>query len=471
MNTLEKYLLDAEGKSQDLVPSDNPFKMVGFDKDKKRLGWVRVTPFEVINDTLSELLPALKGKDSFIFIGMGGSINGMKTLFSLFKGHKLFALDSLDPQAIAEILKNIKNIERTLIIPISKSGTTLETQSLAKTLKEVFGDNWPEHFLWLADPEAFPKLDSLGWQGAKKAAIQFDGQSDIGGRFSCPHTLIFYLPLFLLLKMDFSKLEAVYDTYLSYLENARRGACELAEKYKDETRTYFFPQISGNFGSNFSSWIVQLFQESLGSKKEGFYVKTICNLKAKSDLFLPVAFKAKINNPVSSLMAQMYFFQLFVAFYSALKNINFVDQDFVEKYKNEMRKLAGEKVAGIPDFGLKEIIAEVGTRASLSQKFIEVVLYFHASAKIIETIQNSFSKAFKDKIVLVFVGSDWNHHSYQAAFSDKNTFYVFLLAQKYNTSLKNISSEILQDNVEKLKLISKATYLTIKEKSLLSSLA
>ncbi|MFA6281684.1 MAG: hypothetical protein WCY05_04180 [Candidatus Omnitrophota bacterium] len=470
-NTLEKYLLEAQGKSKESLPDSNPFKTIGFDKDKKRLGWMRVIPFGVMQDYLSDLLPILEGKEAFVFVGMGGSINGMKTLFSLFKGHKLFALDSLDPAAIGEILKKITNLEKTLVISISKSGTTLETQSLSNTLKELFGNNWTKHFLWLADPAAFLKLDSLGWQGVKRASIQFDGESDIGGRFSSPQTLVFFLPLFLLLKNDFNKLKKIYDAYMASLGDARKEACLLAEKYKDKEYACFIPQTSGNFGNSFSSWIVQLFQESLGSKIDNFHVKTICDLKKKDASFLPLKLKVKINNPIASLMAQMYFFEVFVAVFSALKDINFVEQDFVEKYKDQMRKLAGQKVTGLTQLSLQEVIKEAGKMAGKERKFIEVVLYFYPSEKTIKAIKSLFSKAFKKKIILVFIGSDWNHHSYQAAFADKNTFYVLLLAKKYNTNLKGVTSVILQENIEKLKLISKATYLTLKEKSLLVSLA
>jgi sulfur relay (sulfurtransferase) DsrF/TusC family protein len=73
-------------------------------------------------------------------------------------------------------------------------------------------------------------------------------------------------------------------------------------------------------------------------------------------------------------------------------------------------------------------------------------------------------------MVFVFIGSDWNHHSYQAAFSDKNTFYVFLLLQDYDTESKYVSKISLQKNVEKLKVISKATYVTLQDKSILFSI-
>ncbi|MFA5336848.1 MAG: hypothetical protein WC330_00780 [Candidatus Omnitrophota bacterium] len=467
IDRLEQYFLEAQGKDKEEISSNNPYRKIGFDGDKRRLGWVRITPFNLIKDSLLSISPLLEGKENFIFVGMGGSINGIKTLFSLFKGHKLFALDSLDPAATKAILKKIKNINKTLVIAISKSGTTQETQLLSLALREVFGSNWQKHFLWLADPSAFEKLETLGWKGVQVRHIQFDAQADVGGRFSCPHTLIFFLPLFLLMKQNINKLKQVYDIYLSSLDNSRHEAYLFAEEYKDKKPAYFFPQVKGNLGASFSSWIVQLFQESLGSKKQNFSVKTTGFLKAKNSLFLPIKLKAKIDNPVASLMSQMYFFQAFVAFYSAFKDINFVDQEFVEKYKDAMRKIEGSKTDDINLLNLNQVIKEVKEKISDKQKFIEVVLYFYPSKEIIRKVDKAFSRAFGDRMIFVFIGSDWNHHSYQAAFADENTFYVFLLAFDYKIPVEGISQATLNKNIEKLKIISKATHLTLEDKSLL----
>jgi hypothetical protein len=282
--------------------------------------------------------------------------------------------------------------------------------------------------------------------------------------------MIFFLPLFLLLEKDFAKLERIYSLYVSGLDKIRPEAYLLAQNAKDKKCAYFFPQTKGNFGDKFLSWIVQLFQESLGSKREGFNVKTTCSLKHNTGLFTPLKTELTVKNPVASLMSQMYFFQVFIAFYAAFKNINFVDQDFVEKYKEAMRNLETGKEAEVNPRNLGEIIEEARRRITPEQKFIEVVLYFYPTKKIIDNVNKEFSAAFKSKMVFVFIGSDWNHHSYQAAFSDKNTFYVFLLLQDYDTESKYVSKISLQKNVEKLKVISKATYVTLQDKSILFSI-
>ncbi|MCM8820022.1 MAG: hypothetical protein NC925_04410, partial [Candidatus Omnitrophica bacterium] len=76
-----------------------------------------------------------------------------------------------------------------------------------------------------------------------------------------------------------------------------------------------------------------------------------------------------------------------------------------------------------------------------------------------------------NKIIFVFVGSDWNHHSYQAAFADKNTFYVFLIPHAFNTNIVPFKSDTLEKNIHTLKIICKATYVTLKDKSVLFSVS
>jgi hypothetical protein len=469
--TLEQYLLEAEGKAKGELPAENPYREIGFDADKKRLGWLRVIPFSSIKEALKAVLGTIGDKKYFVFVGMGGSINGIKALISLFKTKFFFTLDNLDPQALEDILRKIKDKDKTLVIPISKSGTTLETQLLAATLKELFGDKWRRHFLWLTDPTSFEKLDSLGWTSTAKVPIQFDGATDIGGRFSCPHTIIFFLPLFLLLDKDFRKLEKIYNTYLSFQKTIRKEAYKKSGRYRNCKCVYFHPQAPKKMGEKLSSWIVQLFQESLGSKRKGLPVKTVGFSEKTPAMFLSLHFGLRINNVVSSLMAQMYFFEIFIAFYSAFKKINFVTQDFVEHYKCQMRKLESEKEQDIPVLNLSQIIKKVKERLTQNHKFIEVVFYGYSKPRTLLKVKTAFSRAFSQKVVFVFTGSDWNHHSYQAAFADQETFYVLLVPQAYKTVLPPFSAGTISKNITTLKMISRATYLTLQDKSLLFSFA
>jgi len=471
---LEKYLIEAANAAKEELSSGNPYRDVGFDDEKGRLGWARTIPFSQIKASLESVLPLLEGKKNFIFVGMGGSINGIKPLLALFREKAFFTIDSLDPGAIAGVVDRIENLKETMVIPISKTGTTKETQLLSFTLREIFSnrlgkDSWAKHFLWLSDPGSFSKLDSLGWEGVEKRAIQFDRKEDIGGRFSSPHTIMFQLPLFLLLDKNFSKLQDCYNSFINLKPQIHQKAYLASQECKDKPAAYFSPLITGGLGQS-SSWIVQLFQESLGSKLKDLSVKTLTNV-TEAKMFFSLKLGLEIDDPLVSLISQMYFFQVFIAYYSAQKKINFVNQDFVEKYKQQMRMLEnrGQKATSGKKVGLEDAIAEVKKLIGPEHRFLDVVLYFYPSPEIEESIKKAVSQSLPERQVLIFIGSDWNHQSYQAAFGSKDTFYLLLTASSYESAVPDVSKDTLAKNIETLKVIAEATYLTIKDKSLLFS--
>lgn len=470
----KKYLLDAVGKEKNALSEDNLYRDIGFDGDKRRLGWVKPVEFSKIKKALEDILSICKDKENFIFIGMGGSINGIKPLLNLFKVKSFYTLDNLDPKALFEIIDRIGDKSKTLVIPVSKSGTTKETQLLALSLKNLFaadysGIKWQEHFLWLSDPTAFDKLESLGWSGVKKVPIQFDGDTDIGGRFSSPHTLIFFLPLFLLLNKDFDKLGKIYDSFIKSQDEAREVAYILAEACKNQPKAYFSPHIDKEFGESLSSWVVQLFQESLGSKMESLPVKTIPNFN--NEKFFIVRFDSEIDDLRTFLMVQMYFFQMFIAYYSACKKINFVTQNFVEKYKSEMQRLENNAndQSKIRSLDLDGIIEEIKKNIKPYHDFLEVVLYFNPEADFIKNLKIKLKECLPGKEILIFGGSDWNHQSYQAAFSSEDTFYV-LLTKEYRLDIPLMPKAVILKNIETQIVIAQATYLTLADKALIFSL-
>lgn len=474
MQDLEKYLLEAAGKKKQDISINNPYREIGFDGDQPRLGWVEPVCFKQVKSSLESILGLLDGKDTFIFIGMGGSVNGIKPLLSVFGRKNFFTLDSLDPKAIDFIFSRIKKPEKVLVIAISKSGTTKETQLLADSLKNYYIENlgerrWIEHFLWLTDPGSCSKLDSLGWQQAAKISIQADRNSDIGGRFSSPHTLIFLLPLFLLLDKDFERLDKIYSDFIKSQSLIRKKALKTIADLDKRHKFYLSPVIDSSWSESFAFWVIQLFQESLGSKDEQASVKTIINFSDSG--FTKLRFASEFKDPVLSIMAHMYYYQVFIAYLAARGNMNFVNQKFVEKYKKEMAILESQnpKTKDIPKGDLDKLVELISQRLDDNHHFIEVVLYFFPSPAVLSFVQEKLSKKFDKKIILIFAGSDWNHQSYQAAFGDKDTFFVLVCLSEYQFSEyvpKNNSSE----NIETLKRIALATHQTLLDKSILYDL-
>lgn len=441
--------------------SSNYFYRIGFDENKFRLGWVIPPLWKDIKNSLKEIRPFLKKKKKFIFVGMGGSINGARVISYLDKKRRLFFLNNLDPKNLEEVMENIR-LKETLVIAISKSGTTQETQLLAKTMKTFFGKNWKNQFLWLSDSSSFKKLDGLGWKGANKFPIQVDGKEDIGGRFSSPHTLVFLLPLFIILDQDFDKMEKIFTCYLHLLDRLRKEAAELALFFKKERQGFFNIRVRRNFKVPFTTWITQLFQESLGSKKRDFFVKTMIGEK---DSFLNITLPLKVADPVIYIMSLMYFLQTFVALFSFYKKINFVNQPYVEKYKNKVKGLEEEKLK-LPSLKLSYLSSLIRNKLDRHKKFIEVIIYAYLKKKEVDYIKKILRRDFPYVKSFVFEGPDWNHHSYQAAFLDKNTLYVIGLKKSYSSKLDN---SLIENNISFLKRIGFATYLTLSPKSLIFS--
>ena len=83
---------------------------------------------------------------NIIIIGMGGSILGVKSIYSFFQKKikkNLFFFDNLDPNLNLKFQK-IKNLKNSCFIVISKSGDTLETIT---NLGLVFSKSFAEKIL------------------------------------------------------------------------------------------------------------------------------------------------------------------------------------------------------------------------------------------------------------------------------------------------------------------------------------
>lgn len=386
----------------DLKKEKGKFLTIGKDGDNLRLGWVNIFSWKIIKKQLDDLSLLTSKHHNFIFIGMGGSINIIKALISYYGAKNIFTIDSLDPAAFNEL----KEIENPLVVAISKSGTTMETKLIA----DKFCSN---KVIWLKDKEG-------------DFRIQFDNACDIGGRFSAPNTLIFWLPLFLIFNKNFDKVEKIHQLFLSQIDKIQAEMWQLGEIISKKKIQYF--QI--NCHPSLSNWMTQLFQESLGSKIENFYPKSIVGGK-KIDAF----YQIKLSD---DLITSLYQAQILVASIAYYKEINFVNQPSVEKYK----KLINDKLSH----------NKVNKNLKLDNfKFVEIVCYWYLKEEEKNKIKNEYQIKYPDKIILIFEGSDWNHHSYQAASDNPETLYLILT--------KNVD--------ETLNKIALATHLSLENKSIL----
>lgn len=160
------------------VWSDQP------DEISDRLGWLRaqrhfqarIPEFEMLRqDVIAE------GFTTALLLGMGGSSLAPEVLHQSFgkrdNGLRLLVLDSTDPRQIAETESAI-DLDRTLFIVSSKSGSTIETLSHLAYFWEQVPDG--RHFVAITDFGT--GLERIGRERGFRAV--FINPPDIGGRYS-----------------------------------------------------------------------------------------------------------------------------------------------------------------------------------------------------------------------------------------------------------------------------------------------
>jgi len=448
--------------------SNNIFLTIGHDDKNSRLGWVIPPDFKAVEKFFQNFSLLAKNKKEFVFIGMGGSINGIKVLAQFTKTKNIHTFDSLDPYSLNKIISNIKNKKNLLVVPITKSGTTLETHRLANCLKNLYKNEWHEHFLWLADPSSFEKIYSRDWEKVHTLPIQVNHGNDIGGRFTCPHTAIFLIPLFIIWGGKINKIKALWGKYIKTRKESMEKACKLASSLKDLKRGYFSILVRKKFKEPFNTWITQLFQESLGSKNTNFKVKTkiISDKKQSPDYFTLIEVPNFGKDPILYIMSAMVFLQFFVALFAYYKKINFVNQPYVEEYKKQMKELEKTKMPEPCQISLNALLEQINARLNTNIKFIELVFYFDLDMEKQKKVYHILKEKFYDKEIFISIGSDWNHHSYQSAFLDDSTLFIILVAKSYRKS--DIIPKNFQDgNTAVLESIAYATFVTLKEKAIL----
>jgi glucose-6-phosphate isomerase len=120
-----------------------------------------------------------------VLLGMGGSSLAPEVLRAVLGVRpgwpQLHMLDSTDPSAIRAVATTPAN---TLYVLASKSGTTIEPNSLAAHFQRVLQDagvvRWADHFVAITDPDT-----ALAKRAEADSFLEtFINPADIGGRFS-----------------------------------------------------------------------------------------------------------------------------------------------------------------------------------------------------------------------------------------------------------------------------------------------
>jgi transaldolase/glucose-6-phosphate isomerase len=185
--------------------------------------------------------------DEVVLLGMGGSSLAPLVLARSFGAERFRVLDTTHPAAVRR-LGSALDLERTLFIVSSKSGSTIETRSHFDYFRGQGGA-----FVAVTDPGS--SLD-----GAEDISRVFHGEPTIGGRYSALSP--FGLVPASLMGIDLERL----------LERAEemREACRLAEGNPGldlglELAETPIVRVEGDFGL----WVEQLLAESTGKEGKG----------------------------------------------------------------------------------------------------------------------------------------------------------------------------------------------------------
>jgi glucose-6-phosphate isomerase/transaldolase/glucose-6-phosphate isomerase len=329
-----------------------------------RLGWLDA-PAETLgrmDDILpvAEALASQKIRDIFL-IGIGGSSLAAEVFSNIFgkqPGYpRLHILDTTDPVFISGLARRM-DLERSVLIVSSKSGTTLEVTSLFhyfyrlahKKLGRAAGDK----FFFITDEES-PLVQTA--QGISAARI-FLNNPDIGGRYSAlsltgmvPAALM-GVPIQTLLQQVSSRRDILCSRGAAL--GAALGA--LAQNGRDKL-TVVLPPAWKSFGD----WLEQLIAESTG--KEGRGILPVLNEKLDETrrwgcdrVFVffrqngspsPMASIIRAGHPVIaldirdnlSLGEQMFVWEVATAVAAHFLKVNPFDQPDVEATKKHTREL------------------------------------------------------------------------------------------------------------------------------------
>ena len=233
--------------------------------EAKWLGWLD-EPLHVVDmlDSISRFADSLRNEvDDIVLFGMGGSSLAPEVLRKTFGVDSFHVLDTTHPQAIRRLEEQI-DLDRTLFLTSSKSGTTLETRSHLDYFWAKTGGKLPGHFAAITDPSS--DLERLARE--RKFGAVFSGEPSIGGRYSALSP--FGIVPAVLMGIDAA---ALLERAQQMREACRSGndnpGYELGqafgEGWKDGRDKICIAETPGDFGL----WAEQLIAESTGKLGKG----------------------------------------------------------------------------------------------------------------------------------------------------------------------------------------------------------
>jgi glucose-6-phosphate isomerase len=232
-------------------------------RDENRwLGWLD-EPSRVRERAL-ELEQFAAGTADFrhvVLLGMGGSSLAPEVLRRTFADERLHVLDTTHPAPVRRVADEF-DLERTLFVVSSKSGTTLETRCQLDFFWDRVGNG--ESFVAITDPGS--ELERLAGERGFRAV--FAGEPTVGGRYSA--LSVFGMVPAALMDVDLDRFLLRVD---EMVEACRFGQGnpglelgeELGQRWQEGRDKVLINPDPGGFGL----WAEQLLAESTGKQGKG----------------------------------------------------------------------------------------------------------------------------------------------------------------------------------------------------------
>lgn len=352
------------------------------DDEAKWLGWL-----EIVNEELADLQKYRDLADDIndagftdvLLLGMGGSSLCPEVLAMTFGKNNFHILDSTVPAQVKTVEGKI-NLEKTLFIVASKSGSTLEPncfkQYFFERIAEIVGrENAGRQFIAITDPGS--KMEQVAKDGGFRHI--FYGKPAVGGRFSALSA--FGMTAAAAMEIDVEQfLQNANEMVASCRENDARtntsallglilGVCYKAGR--DKLTIFTSPEIY-----DLGAWLEQLIAESTGKNgvaiipvdRESFqdvskygkdrvfaFLSLNDNVEAQSRYKRIAgaghpAVKIELDS-IENLGQEFFRWEFATAVAGSVMQINPFNQPDVESAKIEARKITDEyeKTGSLPD--------------------------------------------------------------------------------------------------------------------------
>ncbi len=287
--------------------------------------------------------------DSVVLLGMGGSSLAPEVLRRTFADERLRVLDTTHPRAIRALEERL-DLERTLFLSASKSGSTLETRSHTDYFWERTGGRG-EQFVAITDPGS--SLEQLAQERGFRAV--FHGEPTIGGRYSALSA--FGLVPAALMGVDPER----FLLRVAEMVEACRGAegnpglelgLQLGEGWRAGRDKVCIDETPGGFGL----WAEQLLAESTGKEGKGLVPAPGEDPRGGEDRQRG---EVRLSDPYE-LGQEFFRWELATAVAGSLLRINPFDQPDVQAAKDRTNEVLerGEEPSVEPEGSVDELLGQ-----------------------------------------------------------------------------------------------------------------